>query len=87
MSDGPFFSGGNFSIVDAVFAPVFHYFDAFEMFKDFCVFERTPKVRAWRAQLAQRSSVRGASPPDYNDRLLEFIRGHGSALTNVMITA
>ncbi|WP_395068235.1 glutathione S-transferase family protein [Paraburkholderia silvatlantica] len=85
LSDGPFFAGHDFSLVDAAFAPVFRYFDVFETFEDFHVFDEAPKVRAWRARLARRPSVPGASPPDYNERLLVFIRGRGSALTNRLI--
>ena len=86
LLDGPFFAGREFSLVDAAFAPVFRYFDAFETFTDFGVFAHTPKVRAWRAQLAQRPSIRGAAPPEYGERLLEFLRKRGSALTNLMPT-
>lgn len=85
LSNGPFFGGHDFSIVDAVFAPVFRYFDVFETFKDFHVFDKAPKVRAWRARLAQRASILEAKPPDYDERLLKFIRGRDSALTNMLI--
>jgi glutathione S-transferase len=84
---GPYFAGREFSLVDAVFAPVFRYFDVFETFKDFGVFEQAPRVRAWRARLAQRPSVRGAVLPEYPERLLDFLRQRRSALTKVMTPA
>ena len=84
LSDGPWFAGADFSIVDAVFAPVFRYFDVFETFTDLRLFEPTPKLRAWRAALAQRPSVRDAVPADYRERLLAFLRGRGSALGALM---
>ena len=87
LSDGPYFAGREFSLVDAVFAPVFRYFDVFETFQDFGVFEQAPKVRAWRARLAQRDSVRGAVLPEYGERLLQFLRQRNSALTKVMVVA
>jgi glutathione S-transferase len=84
LSDGPLFAGAAFSIVDAVFAPVFRYFDVFESFADLALFAQTPRLRAWRAALAQRPSVRDAVTPDYDVRLTSFLRQRGSALTALM---
>src|SRR6266550_4261967 len=60
LGAGPFFAGQDFSVVDAVFAPIFRYFDVFDQLIDLSVFAETPKVRAWRAELAKRPSVRSA---------------------------
>jgi glutathione S-transferase len=79
-SPGPYFAGPAFSIVDAAFAPVFRYFDAFEQFVDFGFFDATPRLRAWRAALAQRESVQQAAAPDYPERLMAFLRARRSAL-------
>src|SRR5215468_4804426 len=38
LGDGPWFDGGRFSLVDAVFAPVFRYFDVFDTIADTGVF-------------------------------------------------
>jgi glutathione S-transferase len=84
LSDGPLFAGAAFSVVDAVFAPVFRYFDVFESFADLALFAQTPRLRAWRAALAQRPSVRDAVAPDYDVRLTSFLRQRGSALTALM---
>jgi glutathione S-transferase len=81
LGDGPWFAGARFSIVDAVFGPVFRYFDTFERIGDLGFFDATPKVSAWRARLAARASVRGAVAPDYDARLLQFLRRRGSALS------
>jgi glutathione S-transferase len=81
LGDGPWFDGARFSIVDAVFGPVFRYFDTFERIGEFGFFDATPKVSAWRARLAQRPSVRHAVAPDYDERLLQFLRQRGSALS------
>ena len=64
LGDGPFFAGDRFSLVDAVFAPIFRYFDVFDGLADLAIFADTPKVRTWRAQLAKRPSVRGAVSSD-----------------------
>jgi glutathione S-transferase len=79
--DGPWFDGARLSIVDAVFAPVFRYFDTVERIGDFGFFDAMPKLRAWRARLGQRASVRAAVAADYDQRLLRFLRQRGSALS------
>ena len=80
LGDGPYFSGADFSLVDAVFGPVFRYFDVFDRFGDFGVLTGLPKVQAWREALRARSSVKGAVGPDYADRLIAFIQNRNSAL-------
>ncbi|MBR0800903.1 glutathione S-transferase family protein [Bradyrhizobium jicamae] len=73
LGAGPFFAGEAFSLVDAVFAPIFRYFDVFDQLADLAVFADTPKVRIWRAALAQRPSVRSAVSSDYPDLLRAFL--------------
>lgn len=80
LGQGPYFSGVNFSMVDAFFGPVFRYFDVFDEIWDFGIFARTPKVKAWRWQLAERASVRNAVRQDYAQQLVEYIRKRGSEL-------
>jgi glutathione S-transferase len=78
LGTGPFFAGENFSLVDAVFAPIFRYFDVFDQLIDLSVFADTPKVRAWREALAQRPSVRAAVGPDYPQLLHAFLVRHNA---------
>ena len=73
LGDGPFFAGERFSVVDAVFAPIFRYFDVFDGLAGHGIFDGAPEVRAWRAALAARPSVRDAVDPDYPDRLRDFL--------------
>ena len=76
LGAGPFFAGEKFSLVDAVFAPIFRYFDVFDQLIDLSVFADTPKVRGWRKALAQRPSVRTAVGPDYPQLLHAFLVRH-----------
>jgi len=80
LSEGPFFAGESFSLVDAVFAPIFRYFEVFDELSDLSIFDRTPKVRAWRAALAQRPSVKAAVGPDYPQLLRAFLARHNAHL-------
>ncbi|MFC5519389.1 glutathione S-transferase family protein [Polaromonas jejuensis] len=81
---GTYFSGDAFSLVDAVFGPVFRYFDVFEQAGEHGIFEHTPKVRAWRAALAQRASIQRAVRSDYADELRQFLLKRGSELSRRM---
>ena len=78
---GPWFAGERFSLVDAVFAPVFRDFDTFDRIGDFGVFDGLAGMSAWRRALADRPSVRKAVAPDYHDRLADFLRRKDSALS------
>jgi glutathione S-transferase len=81
---GPYFEDARFSVVDAVFAPVFRYFDAFEAMGESGFFAATPRVRAWRAALAARPSVQEAVTADFAPRLLAFLRARNSELSRRM---
>lgn len=81
----PYFAGDSFSLVDAAFAPVFRYFEVFDMIDDFGVFTNTPKVRAWREALQQRPSVRSAVRADYTQLLYDFLLRRNSELSRRMI--
>lgn len=81
LGDGPWFEGGRFGLVDAVFGPVFRYLDVFDGLGDFGFMDALPRVARWRAALAQRPSVRNAVAADYPARLLAFVRARNAALS------
>ncbi|MBC3875559.1 glutathione S-transferase family protein [Undibacterium flavidum] len=81
---GGYFSGEDFSMVDAVFGPLFRYFDTFELIDDFGFFKHTPKVCAWRQQLALRPSIQGAVSGDFREQLTTFLVNRQSALSKRM---
>ena len=80
LGAGPYFAGERFSLVDAVFGPVFRYFDVFEEVADRRMLDSTPKVAAWRQALAERPSVRNAVDADYSARLKAFMRRYDAHL-------
>jgi len=81
LAEGPYFAGSRFCIVDAVFAPVFRYFDCIDRIDDFGFWPGLPKLLAWRTALAERPSVASAVAPDYRSLLERFIWERGSALS------
>ncbi|TPO07528.1 glutathione S-transferase family protein [Mesorhizobium sp. B1-1-5] len=81
---GPWFAGDRFSLVDAVYGPVFRYFDTFDSIGDFGILDGKPLVQAWRAALSKRRSVKEAVGLDYPQRLQAFLRAKGSYLSEVI---
>ncbi len=84
LGEGPFFAGLQFSLVDAVWAPVFRYLDAFETLAGLAPAERCARLLAWRGALAHRSSVQRAVAADYPARLEAFLRRQPSHLSQLI---
>lgn len=80
LGAGPWFAGADFSLVDAVFGPVWRYWEALDAIGDFGLLDGLPKLQAWRSALAARPSVRAAVAPDYAVRLRAFIEAQGGHL-------
>jgi glutathione S-transferase len=79
----PWFDGERFSLVDAVFGPVFRYFDVFDEIADFAILANKPKLERWRKHLARRPSVRAAVSSDYPALLHEFLGKRNSWLSQL----
>lgn len=84
LREGPYFEGSAFSLVDAVFGPVFRYFDVFDQIGDFGILTDKPKVQSWRAALAARPSVQSAVSVDYSELLWAFLLKRQSHLSGLM---
>ncbi|MGH1349924.1 MAG: glutathione S-transferase family protein [Methyloligellaceae bacterium] len=84
LEEGPYFSGKEFSLTDAVYGPVFRYFDVFDKIQDFGVFQDKPKATGWRKALAERPSIQAAVTDDYEERLWNFLIARNSHLTSLM---
>ncbi|MBB1485781.1 glutathione S-transferase family protein [Oceanospirillum sediminis] len=81
ISDGPFFNGQHFSMVDAVFAPVFRYFDLFDQISETDFFASAPRVRQWRNHLSRCESVQHAVAENYTQMLADFVLQRQSELS------
>ncbi|MFZ4558252.1 MAG: glutathione S-transferase family protein [Pseudanabaena sp.] len=84
IDQAPYFAGEKFSLIDAVYAPIFRYFVAFDRYQNFGFSDRTPKVNAWREALLQRPSVQQAVAENYYDLLDEFLQKRDSVLGAIM---
>jgi glutathione S-transferase len=84
---GPYFDGERFSLVDAVFGPVFRYFDVFDRIGEFGILAGKPNTLAYRQALSVRPSVRAAVASDYISRLWTFLQARKSHLSRIMAVA
>jgi glutathione S-transferase len=82
LAEGPYFGGAAFGMVDAVFAPLFRYFDILNPTVSQPILENLPRVSAWRAALAARESVIAAAAGDYAERFRQHLRQHQALLAD-----
>jgi glutathione S-transferase len=87
VAAAPWFDGAGFSLVDAVFGPVFRYFDVFDEIGDFGILAGKPKLAYWRKSLAARPSVRSAVSADYPALLHDFLRRRNSWISGLQARA
>src|SRR6266481_3751135 len=87
VAAAPWFDGENFSLVDAVFGPVFRYFDVIDEIADFGILAAKPKLARWRKALAARPSVRTAVRSDYPALLRDFLERRNSWLSGLQARA
>jgi glutathione S-transferase len=78
----PYFSGAAFGMVDAVYAPLFRYFDILGRAVSQPIFEGLPRVTAWKMALAARESVIAAVGGDYAERFRRHLRLHKALLVD-----
>jgi glutathione S-transferase len=83
----PWFGGERFRMVDALYAPVFRYFDAIDRYIDTGLFAVRPKLAAWRAALASRPSVVAAVDADFVERYADSQRSRNTYLGGLMRAA
>ena len=87
LAAGPWFDGEKFSLVDAVFGPVFRYFDVFDSIGDFGILAGKPKLSRWRQSLAARPSVRSAVGAEYPALLRDFLKRRNSWISGLQARA
>lgn len=84
LRHGPYFAGEGFSLVDAVYGPIFRYWNVFDEIGDFGILTDLPKLAAWRTALARRASVCHAVLPSYAEALRKFLKARESYLSMQM---
>ena len=81
----PFFSGVKFHLIDAVYGPIFRYFDVFDSFTDLNTFTNLPKCQVWRNALRQRKSIQKAVAENYSVLLIQFLINRDSYISQLIL--
>ena len=84
LSGTPFFSGDKFHLVDAVYGPIFRYFEVFNSFTELNTFAHLSKCQLWRKALSQRKSVQQAVSEDYSALLIQFLINRDSYISQLI---
>ncbi|MES9881665.1 MAG: glutathione S-transferase family protein [Sedimenticola sp.] len=80
VSDGPYFKGNHFSLLDAAFAPLFMRFDLLTRW-DPTLDEIMPsRMQTWGKALLQRPSVASSVVDDFDQQFVAFFAKKGSWL-------
>ena len=82
ISEGEYFNGDNFSMIDAVYAPIFRYHQNIMDYKDYDLFEDAPNIKAWGDRLLERASVIKSVPSSYNEDMTNYFKKLDSVLGN-----
>lgn len=80
----PFFNGGHFSIIDAVYAPIFRFHKALGKFHDFGFFEDRPKISLWSDTLLSYEAIEKSVPSSYDEDLDAYLRKQDSVFSSKM---
>lgn len=82
ISNGTYFNGEDFSMVDAVYAPIFRYHNRIAQYKDYGFFDDAPKIKVWGDKLLERSSVIKSVPETYEQDMTNYIKKINSVFRN-----
>lgn len=77
---GKYYNGEEFSMIDAVFAPIFLYYEQITKYKDYGFFEDAPNVKAWGERLLLRPSVINSVPESYQADISRYLKNLDSIL-------
>ena len=78
LAIGGVFGGPEFRLIDVVYATVFRFFQVLGPLSHIDLCCERPKLKSWKASLADRPSVKSAVPDSFNTLLLQFIAGKQS---------
>ncbi|MFV2057213.1 MAG: glutathione S-transferase family protein [Thiohalomonadales bacterium] len=82
LTHTPFFNGENFSIVDAVYGPLFRVYNMLTTLNDFNFFADTAKILNWKASLLAYPAVINSVPDSYTEDMIAYLKRQDSVLNN-----
>ncbi len=78
VSDGPYYSGTKFSLLDASYAPLFMRFKILTQYRDDLLDIMPKKLQAWSQALLERPSVKESVVDEFEAEFVAFFRSKGS---------
>jgi len=77
LIQSPYFNGGQFSLIDATYAPLFMRLDIIEQVRPLEIFEPGSGIEQWSSQLLARDSVQQSVTEDFTDSFKNWVAGMG----------
>ena len=84
LSGTGFFSGEKFHLIDAVYGPIFRYFEVFDTFIKLDTFAGLSRCQHWRSTLMQRKSVQNAVVKEYPTLLQAHLINRKSYMSSLI---
>lgn len=84
LTHQPYFNGDAFSLVDAVYAPIFRYYEVILEFYKLDFFDDTPNVLSWWQMLMARPSVQQCVPENYMAEMRAYLGRQDSILSSYL---
>lgn len=81
ISNGKFFNGDDFSLVDSSYAPFFMRMYYIDKLKDTKTIDNFPKIKNWSNNLLNRDSVKKSVVEDFEDLYNQYLRDRNSFVT------
>jgi len=81
LSSDTYFNGSEFSMIDAVFGPVFRYHQRIASYKDYGLFDEAKEVKAWGDRLLERPSIISSVPESYQQDMTNYLGNLESVFT------
>jgi len=82
ITDGPFFTGREFSLLDSSFAPFFMRIDLFKSMREAPEWKTLPKVRRWADTLSRLESVKKSVKPDFVQKFSTYLKAREGLLAS-----
>ena len=84
LTGGAFFNGDSLGIIDAVYAPIFHFHKAVKDIDDQALFDDRPRLTSWSDNLLVHPSVIASVPDDFAEKLTNWLRNKDSIISAKM---
>jgi len=85
LSEGPYFSGKNFSLVDAAFAPLFMRINLLEEQYPLNLYQTSSRVAQWARSLEKLKSVKDSVTSDFREVCSRFVKSLDSYYSTQII--